>query len=168
MDAHIGLSDHMEAASRDYITFIDEEFRKQGLFPENPSIPFYSSVTGGMVTKTETEAMGSHFYARNLTSPVLLSSAITSVTRDLPDRVFLEIGLHGMLSAPLRSICSKETSPLMYAPAMVRGNNCEESLLSAFGLLYQFGIAFDFTKLFPSGKIMTDLPTYPWDHRAAY
>lgn len=161
-------SHHMKAASRDYIVFMEEEFRKQGLFPRTPSVPFYSSVTGGMITETETETLGSRIWARNLISPVLFSSTVTQVTRDLPNSVFLEIGLHSMLSTPLRTICSKADSPLMYAPAMVRYKTCEESLLSAFGLLYQFGIAFDVAKLFPSGRILTDLPTYPWDHQAAY
>lgn len=51
---------------------------------------------------------------------------------------------------------------------MLRSNHCIESLLSAFGQLYQQGITLNFEPMAAAGKVLPDLPTYPWDHAASY
>ncbi len=156
----------MKAPSQDYQALVEEEFKRKAVFPTNSSIIFFSSVTRDIVE--ETESLDSQYWATNLTSPVLFSSTVANIIRHQPNRVFLEIGPHSTLASPVRRICSKANSPCMYAPTMVRFENSAESILSAFGLLYQFDIAFDSKKLFPHGRILSDLPTYPWDHQASY
>ena len=156
----------MKTPSQEYQTLVEEEFRRKAVLPTNSSIDFFSSVTGNIVE--DTEALDSQYWATNLTSPVLFSSTVTNMLRYQPNRVFLEIGPHSTLASPIRRICSKANSPCVYASTMVREDNIAETLLSAFGVLYQSDIGFDSKRLFPNGSILSDLPAYPWDHQASY
>ena len=156
----------MKAPSQEYHALVEEEFKRQGVFPTSSSIDFFSSVTRNIVE--DTKSLDSQYWATNLTSPVLFSSTLANIIRHRPNRVFLEIGPHSTLASPVRRICIKANSPCLYAPTMVREENSAETILSAFGLLYQFDIAFDSKRLFPNGSILSDLPAYPWDHQASY
>lgn len=156
----------MEVPSCKYQVLLEDEFQKQSLFARNSQVPFFSSLTGTIVGKTET--LDPRFWVSSLVSPVLFSSAIMNITPLLPRRMFLEIGPHSILAAPIRDICLDEHTHLMYASAMTRNHNGESSILHAIGSLYQHGTILDYTKLFPSGKILSDLPTYPWDHEASF
>lgn len=156
----------MKVPSQEYRVLVEEEFRRKALFPTNSSTSFFSSVTRNIVE--DNESLDSQYWATNLTSTVLFSSTVANIIRHQQNRVFLEIGPHSTLASPIRRICSKANSPCMYAPTMIRENNSAETLLSALGLLYQFDIAFDSKGLFPHGRILSDLPPYPWDHQASY
>ena len=156
----------MKVPSQEYRVLVEEEFRRKALFPTNSSTSFFSSVTRNIVE--DNESLDSQYWATNLTSTVLFSSTVANIIRHQPNRVFLEIGPHSTLASPIRRICSKANSPCMYAPTMIRENNSAETLLSALGLLYQFDIAFDSKGLFPHGRILSDLPPYPWDHQTSY
>ena len=156
----------MKAPSQEYQVLVEEEFRRKALSPTRSNTDFFSSVTRNIVE--DTKSLDSQYWATNLTSPVLFSSTVANMIRHQPKRVFLEIGPHSTLASPVRRICSKVNSPCMYAPTMVRQENSAETVLSAFGLLYQFNIAFDLKKVFPNGSILSDLPAYPWDHQASY
>ena len=156
----------MKAPSQEYQALVEEEFKRKAVFPANSSTIFFSSVTRNLVE--ETESLDSQYWATNLISPVLFSSTVANIIRHQPNRVFLEIGPHSTLASPVRRICSKANSPYMYAPTMVQLKDSAETILSAFGLLYQFDIAFNSKKMFSHGSILSDLPTYPWDHQASY
>ena len=156
----------MKAPSQEYQVLVEEEFRRKALSPTRSNTDFFSSVTRNIVE--DTKSLDSQYWATNLTSPVLFSSTVANMIRHQPKRVFLEIGPHSTLASPIRRICSKVNFPCMYAPTMVREENSAETVLSAFGLLYQFNIAFDSKKVFPYGSILSDLPAYPWDHQALY
>ena len=156
----------MATPSDYYKDLAEDELRRNNLFPQRSEISFYSSATGGLVE--DTTALDSQFWADNLVSPVLFQSAVTKINQKLPDSVFLEIGPHSTLAGIIRSICANDNFPFHYVPTMIRKQDCEKTLLSAFGSLYQYHIAFDIPKLFPSGAILTDLPRYPWDHNTAY
>ena len=82
--------------------------------------------------------------------------------------VFLEVGPHSTLAGPLREICSEAELNFLYIPTMIRNKDCVETLLSAWGLLYQHGVHFSFEPLTRGGRALTDLPSYPWDHSASY
>lgn len=156
----------MESLSSLYRFLVQEELSKKQISLQNQMIPLFSSVTKNTIPTPD--LLGPNYWEANLKSPVLFSSAASNALRHHPNSLFLEIGPHSTLAGPLRQICSEVGSPFMYVPIMLRGTDCVGSLLSAFGHLYQHGIPVDLKHLVPSGKVLTDLPTYSWDHSASY
>ena len=108
------------------------------------------------------------YWQTNLTSPVRFYPALQKLLRQIPNNVLVEIGPHSTLAGPLRQICSEVGLNSTYIPTMSRGKDCSESLLSAFGQLYQQGIPLNFKALTAGGNVLTDLPLYPWDHGASF
>lgn len=149
-----------------YRDLVEEELKKKNIVPQPQVLPFFSSVTKGVIEKSA--LLGPEYWEANLNSPVLFGSAVNNVLCHQHNSLFLEIGPHSTLAGPLRQICSEAGSSFLYVPTMLRGSECVESLLSAFGQLFQQGVSIDFKKLLPLGKFLTDLPSYPWEHSVSY
>lgn len=129
-------------------------------------IQFFSSSTGEIIE--ESAEMKPVYWQTNLTSPVRFDSAIRRILQRQRNTVFLEIGPHSTLAGPLRQICSEMGMDCPYIPTMIRNKNCAETMLSAWGQLFQQGICFSFGPLTRGGSVLPDLPSYPWDHSASY
>ncbi|KFY93820.1 hypothetical protein V500_03509, partial [Pseudogymnoascus sp. VKM F-4518 (FW-2643)] len=99
------------------------------------AVPFYSSVTGRLVTPTTLQ--DSAYWRSNLESPVLFSSAVEALLNDLQNKVlFLEVGPHSALQGPLNQIFQKHSKAApIYIPTLIRGNNSASSALRAAGQL---------------------------------
>lgn len=149
-----------------YTGFIQAELEAKGITRSRPQIPLYSSVINEVVD--DSAVLDPKYWGLNLTSPVRFHSAVLRLLRNQSQNIFLEIGPHSTLAGPLRQICGDVRLHCAYVPAMLRFSNSAESLLSAFGQLYQHGIDVDFKTLVPVGKVVTDLPTYPWDHTQSF
>lgn len=132
------------------------------------AVPFYSSVTGQLVTSTTLQDPA--YWRSNLESPVLFSSAVEALLNDLQHKVLvLEVGPHSTLQGPLNQIFQKHSKAApIYVPTLIRGNNSASSALRAAGQLYVHGCAIHFAFINPSTHILTDLPSYPWDHKVEF
>ncbi|KAJ9133675.1 Thiolase-like protein [Pleurostoma richardsiae] len=157
-------SHHMTAIGEQYLDLIKGEINGGGNNRQHPQIPMFSTVTTELVE----EPLEPEYWIRNLTSPVKFCPAVTTLLKALPQVAFLEIGPHSQMAGPLRQICAETLVPCTYTPSMIRGKDCAETLLSAFGQLWQQGVGIDFAALTPKGKVLPDLPAYPWDHSAKY
>ncbi|KAI0469623.1 hypothetical protein F4859DRAFT_523012 [Xylaria cf. heliscus] len=162
-------SHHMVALSEGYRSYLDKEFTsfaegrqalEESQIPEQLRIPLFSSLRAKKIT--DSREFGPQYWIDNLTSPVLFNSAVKSILEEIKNPLFLEIGPHSTLQGPIREICSSKNSKFAYVPTMLRGKNCTESFLSGIGQLYQQNINVDFASLYPSGKVLTDIPAYPW------
>ncbi|EJP67836.1 polyketide synthase, putative [Beauveria bassiana ARSEF 2860] len=156
---------HMAEVGPVYFDLVGE-----GLGSREPRVPFFSSVEGRLLNKTE--FLGAKYWQKNLESPVLFNAAVSAVA-ETPigqNAIFLEIGPHSALSGPVRQILAKHkaVSQSPYVAAMLRGQPCTESLLSAFGKLYTLGASLDLKRLYPTGVTLRNLPTYPWNNSRAY
>lgn len=129
-------------------------------------IMFFSSSTGEVIT--DPARVSPEYWQTNLTSRVRFESAIGRILQRQRNCVFLEVGPHSTLAGPLREICSEVGLDCLYIPTMIRNKDCIETLLSAWGLLYQYGTQFSFEPLTRGGCALPDLPSYPWDHSASY
>ena len=156
----------MAPLARQYFNLVQSELNSKNLVRQDPQVPFFSSVVDDIIVSSK--MLGPGYWESNLTSPVRFYTAVGNLLRLQPNHVFLEIGPHSSLAGPLRQICSEVGSPYTYIPTMIRSHHCVESLLAAFGQLYQQGIKVKFDNLIPAGKVLLDLPTYPWDHSASY
>ncbi|KAF2686174.1 ketoacyl-synt-domain-containing protein [Lentithecium fluviatile CBS 122367] len=153
--------------SHHMIDVADEYRRKLERLPEEaaPNIPFYSSVMGLMITRSQ--CLGSSYWVRNLTSPVLFSSAVqTIIDNGTSAKVFLEIGPHSALAGPLRQIFRAHgpTSKDEYLPTLVRDKDATVSLMKSAGELWLRNIPLDFNNINGKGKFLVDLPLYPWHY----
>lgn len=128
-----------------------------------PEVPLYSSVHVKPV-RTAGVLNGSYWRA-NLENPVLFRSAVGAILHDQGDgNVFLEVGPHTALSGPLRQIFQHHQAVNTYIGTLLRKEDQVSSLLKTAGALYQQGVEVDLSKINRPGKVLTDLPSYPWQH----
>lgn len=156
---------HMAEIGEYYHSLIDDKSSERE--PRKPKKPFFSSVSGRLLDDSMT--LGSRYWQKNLESPVLFRSAISSILKHPVGKnpVFLEIGPHSALAGPLRQI-TQESSVAPYISAMIRNQDCVESFLSAVGKLYTLQVPIDLKALVPTGSCLSDLPPYPWEHNESY
>ena len=155
-------SHHMQAYGDAYETSI-KDVQASG----QPAIPFYSSVTGKIII--DSHSFNKKYWRRNLESPVLFHSAINSLIKaDYRNLVMLEIGPHSALAGPLRQIFQAENANFTYMPSLQRGKDDVESMYSCIGNLWTNNFDVNFEAITPVGHVLTDLPTYSWDHSKSF
>jgi acyl transferase domain-containing protein len=107
-------SHHMKPVSSTYTELLSSIEAKR------PSIPFYSSVTGG---KVDAAALDTSYCVSNLLSPVL-HPAVSRLLSYLPDAVLLKVGPHLALAGPLRqTIKATNYAKAEYVSTLLRGKN---------------------------------------------
>ena len=159
-------SHHMKRVASRYTAMLE------GIKYQHPAVPFYSSVTAGLLK--ESTPLDAAYWTQNLTSPVLFSQAVSQMVKEnkspgSPHSLFLEVGPHPALAAPLRQIFrANNLSNVHYSQTFVRNQSASASLLATAGTLFQQGIPLDFTKIVTTGRVLVDLPTYPWQRSGTY
>ncbi|KAL8643711.1 MAG: hypothetical protein Q9226_008169, partial [Calogaya cf. arnoldii] len=146
-------SHHMRPLAKKYVTLVQQELAARGIARADPIIPLYSSVIDLEIDNLA--FLGPKYWGSNLTSPVRFQSAVSRRLRHCSQTLLVEI-------------CSEMRVPCKYVPTMLRSAHSPENILSAFGQLYQHGVDIDFRGLTLTGKVLTDLPAYPWDHSASF
>ncbi|KAI9713353.1 MAG: Type I Iterative PKS [Chrysothrix sp. TS-e1954] len=156
-------SQHMESLGPAY----QQALVDSGVVGKAPLIPFFSSVVGKRYGCSNDDTFGPSYWRANLERPVLFKAASSSILqcREITNEVFLELGPHSALAAPLRQIFKHNASNAVYVPSLVRRQNSVESLLQTIGKLYARSVDVDFKALMPDGTCVSDLPRYPWDHQ---
>ena len=129
---------------------------------------FFSSVLGKLLSGERN--LGSRYWQDNLESPVLFDEAVSAILQHETGQnaVFLEIGPHSALAGPSRQIFTQASCNPHYVSAMVRNQNCIESLLAAIGKLHSSNVTIDLKAVIPTGSCLPDLPRYPWNHENSY
>ncbi|KAI5868187.1 fatty acid synthase S-acetyltransferase [Durotheca rogersii] len=153
---------HMAEISGDYRALIGEMEKR------DPTIPFFSSVTGKLLGKDRD--LGSQYWQDNLQSPVRFNEAVTGLLEHEvgQNAVFVEVGPHSALAGPLRQIFTEASSTAPYVSSMTRNQNCIASILTAIGKLHSLNVSVDLGAVFPTGTCLPDLPRYPWNHEESY
>ncbi|KAM5467173.1 Type I Iterative PKS [Microsporum ferrugineum] len=157
-------SHHMQSLAELYHNLI-----KPHITFRNTMIPLRSSVTGKTVI--EPSQLDAGYWVQNLLSPVLFSAAVATVFNgNDASTTFIEIGPHSALSGPLRQIFDshKPKPDAIYIPTLIRGDDQVTSLLAAAGRVYLKGSPILFSAINGPGTVLTDLPTYPWQHSQKY
>lgn len=152
----------MVSLGKEYVELLRREFARIGIWSGTPSTTFVSSVTGGVIDGPL--AFGPAYWLLNFISPVQFSAAVSTLMDTKGDGLFLEIGTHSTLSAPLRQIMAGTSRPFTYVPAQVRGESSMKSLMATLGRLYQESVNINLGSFYPDSRTLSDLPTYPWDH----
>ncbi|KIX01227.1 uncharacterized protein Z518_08952 [Rhinocladiella mackenziei CBS 650.93] len=145
-----------------------EEYLGPVVKERSPAIRFFSTVTGKLAEDT---TLGPQYWRRNLESPVRFSPAVKSIIENgTSDQLFLEVGPHSALAGPLRQIfkASPSKARLIYCSSLVRGKDARECILDMCGQLYLQAVPLTFQILTTGSNLLTDLPTYPWNHDTSY
>jgi acyl transferase domain-containing protein len=140
---------------------------KECLHPKPPVVPFYSSVIG-KILKSPSDLSAS-YWVQNLVSPVLFYSAVNHIISTLPSpKTFLEVGPHSALAGPIRQALRNNDPNVDYVPTLVRNNSGVVDILHTVGHLWLRNIDIGFNHIVPTGKFLTDLPSYPWHYEGRY
>ncbi|KAJ6119127.1 hypothetical protein N7523_003407 [Penicillium sp. IBT 18751x] len=146
------------------------------------SIIFSSPVTGGRVMRTEALADPEH-WVRSLLQPVRFVEAFSDMVigGDMAESgrsnvdIILEVGPHTALGGPIKEILSQtmfEGITLPYMGCLVRNTDAQDCILATTLNLLRKGQQVNLARVnFPCDtqrskkpKVLTDLPSYPWNH----
>ncbi|KAJ6027291.1 uncharacterized protein N7446_004111 [Penicillium canescens] len=152
-------SDHMRDLGQMYEGAITPYLHSQGSM-----LDLYSSVSGKKVS--EASELNASYWRQNLESPVLFSTAVDMILQDHKNvAVFLEIGPHSTLSGPLHQIFeANNRKQSIYLPCIVRGESPADRLTASIASIYCLGLPSNLTQAFGIGRVLTDIPAYPWQH----
>ncbi|KAI3094809.1 hypothetical protein CBS147333_9920 [Penicillium roqueforti] len=135
------------------------------------TLPFFSSVSGQYFAPAAKSRFGPKYWQTNLECPVLFTSAVRAAIKQHvgpSKQVFLEVGPHAALAGPMRQILTHSSSSAAYISSLTRRTDSAESWLSALGQLFAQHVPFNLQALMPTGKTLSDLPSYPWDHHRTH
>lgn len=155
-------SHHMVEAGSRYLRLLETHESTEDDFYVEGGATFFSSCTGKDIDMKDLRKP--EYWVRNLVDPVRFTTAVQTMHRVGGDAVILEIGPHSTLGGPLRQIYDAQSWQLSYVATQKRSEDCDVSMLTALGQLYQHGIGIDFSPLFTRAKAISSLPPYPWDH----
>jgi acyl transferase domain-containing protein len=111
-------------------------------------------VTGKDILGTE---MGSaKYWSDNLRNPVILREGVYSAIDLEKKNIFIEIGPKPILRAHFKNIidAEAETIPSCSSP------DDYNTFMKAVAALYKHGVEFNFQKLVPKNRKLTDIPRY--------
>ncbi|TFB04979.1 Asperfuranone polyketide synthase [Trichoderma ghanense] len=170
-------SHHMTTIADVYVEALDNIKRKTS---RNDSLIAYSSpVTGGRVVNIEDVARPEH-WVRSLVQPVQFVDAFTDMVLGGPNSsssnvdVIVEVGPHTALGGPIQQILSLPAFKGLQIPyygCLVRKSDAKDTMQALAANLLQQGYPVDMGAVnFPHGrgprvKVLTGLPSYPWNHQ---
>jgi acyl transferase domain-containing protein/NADPH:quinone reductase-like Zn-dependent oxidoreductase/acyl carrier protein len=135
-----------------------ENALQKKMAPGPARIPFYSTVTGGLLAG---EALDAGYWWRNIRDAVQFGPAAGRML-EAGESIFIEVGPHPVLRGYLAECLRAAAADGRVVATMSRTGDGEQSLrLRAFDALIA-GCTAEFGALFPEKGRLVDLPRYPW------
>jgi len=132
-----------------------------GIRPQAAALPLISTVTGQTIRG---EQMDAAYWARNMSEPVLLATAVNSlINAGYTD--FVEISPHPVLSLYLRQALDDAGRNGAVTASLRRDRDELLTLLANLGSLYASGYTVDWEALYDRRGKFVPLPTYPWQRK---
>ncbi|KKY31461.1 putative fatty acid synthase s-acetyltransferase [Diaporthe ampelina] len=180
---------HMNMIADEYRESIVRQMEQGSQSNSNEPAQFFSSLHGHRVDGLE--CSHAEYWVRNLTNPVRFSEALDHMVKEADLDMLVELGPHSALQGPIKQILkaaatstntengtctNRDFSKLPYGSALARGKNAIQTTLELAGSLFMRGAVVNMEAInFPShyhyganGKLpslLTDLPTYPFNHQ---
>ncbi|MGY5060938.1 type I polyketide synthase [Streptomyces sp. 900105755] len=128
--------------------------------PKNSRMPFYSTLTGGILDTAELNGV---YWYNNLREQVRFQS---SVQRSVEDgfRLFIEISPHPVLAVPVQETVEGSHDDVVVLSSSRRDRDEVESLVGSLAQLYVRGGAVEWGALFGTRR-RVDLPTYAFQRQ---
>ncbi|MGX4735432.1 type I polyketide synthase [Kitasatospora griseola] len=126
-----------------------------GIVPLSGSVPFYSSVTGGLL---DTKALDAEYWYRNLRETVEFEQA-TRALLAAGHRIFIESSPHPVLSVAVGESVEAAGVDAAVLGTLRRGEGGPAQVLRAVGRGWERGLRVDWSGAFPGAR-RVELPTY--------
>ncbi|XVV32840.1 SDR family NAD(P)-dependent oxidoreductase (plasmid) [Streptomyces sp. CA-100214] len=126
--------------------------------PRTGDIPFYSTVTGGLLDTAELDC---GYWYRNMRDPVEFEAATRALVAD-GHEVFLEPSPHPMLAASLQETVADRGARASVLGTLRREKGGARWFAAALGTAHVSGVEIDADALFGTGSRRVELPTYPF------
>lgn len=140
---------------------------------------WYSSVRGDERTGIDA-SLRDTYWRDNMVQSVLFADAVKSAAAAEQVQLLVEVGPHPALKGPAQQTISDViSSPLPYTGVLSRGNDDAEAFADALGFLWthlgpgavdlqSFERFVSSTTKTDAPQLLTELPSYPWDHSKPY
>ena len=132
--------------------------------PRPATIPFYSTVTGQILSEGELDA---GYWWHNIRRPVLFEQAIGAMTQQQLN-VFVEIGPHPVLRSYLNTCLKEHGTAGKVIGTINRNDDVPQRILDACGQVMLSGASVEWSALFPWAGQFVDLPHYSWQREACW
>ncbi|CAH0058426.1 unnamed protein product [Clonostachys solani] len=153
-------SDQMHEVAGAFLQGMLEDNVKSSRPRKKQKAAYYSSTYGRRLG--EDEDLGPDYWVKNLTQPVLFSSAVACLFETSSRNQFLlEVGPHSTLAVPLRQTCDAKHVSFNYVSSQTRSKDNKAQFLISLGRLWQEGVPFNLRSVFPGGKPIGGLPVDP-------
>ncbi|MGP4115244.1 SDR family NAD(P)-dependent oxidoreductase, partial [Streptomyces sp. 4N509B] len=120
--------------------------------PVSGRVPFYSTLTGGLL---DTSELGAGYWFDNLRHTVRFAE-VTEVLLEQGFGVFVEVSGHPVLAVGMEDAVAVGT--------LRRGEGGWERFLASLGEAWVHGVPVEWAKVLPTGR-QVDIPTYPFQHQ---
>lgn len=142
-------------------------------FPENTSteVKFWSSVHAAEIS---TKDLQPSYWIENLVSKVKFSQAVSAMQQGTDSlSLLVECSPHSVLEGPIKQIVGTKQPAVTYTSLLRRNANAVDSALQAVQKIVSSGAPIDiacanFPLLKETTDLLTDLPSYAWDHSSRY
>uniref|UniRef100_A0A8H7N2E1 Carrier domain-containing protein n=1 Tax=Bionectria ochroleuca TaxID=29856 RepID=A0A8H7N2E1_BIOOC len=168
-------SPQMQPFAKDYRAALAEVLHQAGEFDD---VLYSSPVTGGVVQDASEIARPEH-WVKNMVQPVLFTDSLTNMCQingcQNVDTI-IEIGPHSALRGPMRQTWSEPVFKGMqfsYTSCLARKQDAVQTIQALVSTLINQGYPVDLGSVnFPTSRhglrVLTDLPSYPWNHGQRY
>ncbi|WP_381558037.1 SDR family NAD(P)-dependent oxidoreductase [Streptomyces eurythermus] len=129
--------------------------------PRSGDIPFYSTVTGGLLDTAELDAA---YWYRNMREPVEFEQATRALLAD-GHHAFLETSPHPMLAVSLEQTVADAGTPAAVLHTLRREKGGTKSFALALASACAQGVDIDTAALYGPQARRADLPTYPFQRQ---
>jgi acyl transferase domain-containing protein/acyl carrier protein len=136
----------------------DLKLALEGIQPQPPSVPLYSTVTG---RDAEDLTLDPDYWSRNLREPVLFSAAVEQLLAGGHD-IFLEISPHPILLSAIQQEFRHTGLEGAAIPSLRRDEQENKVLTSSLGALYAIGYPIEWSRFYSVAGRPIQLPAYPW------
>ncbi|MEV8480167.1 type I polyketide synthase, partial [Streptomyces sp. NPDC051173] len=128
-----------------------------GITPRSASVPFYSTVTGGVL---ETGTLDAGYWYRNLRQTVRFQETVQALLDD-GFRLFVESSAHPVLTMGVEQTAETHNTPITAVGSLRRDEGGLDRFLISVAEAFVGGASVDWAKLFDgTGARRVDLPTY--------
>ncbi|WP_425288549.1 type I polyketide synthase [Streptomyces melanosporofaciens] len=147
-----------------HVESLEEEIRRTlaGIAPRSSSVPFYSTVTGGVLDTTEMDA---GYWYRNLRGTVRFDETVR-VLLDEGFQTFVEASAHPVLTVGIEQTAEDHGTPVAAVGSLRRDEGGPERFLTSLAAAHVGGIAVDWRTVFAgTGARPVELPTYAFQRQ---
>ncbi|MEU0929283.1 type I polyketide synthase [Streptomyces malaysiensis] len=147
-----------------HVESLEDEIRRTlaGIAPRPSSVPFYSTVTGGVLDTTELDA---GYWYRNLRGTVRFDDTVRALL-DEGFQTFVEASAHPVLTMGIEQTADDHGTEVAAIGSLRRDEGGPERFLTSLAEAHVGGIAVDWRTVFAgTGAHPVDLPTYAFQHQ---